>query len=212
MPVSAPKSGASARRSGREPTPTGQPPASATQAQSISPIGPRPITATVSPAETPACLDAVEAAGERLDHRRDLGRHAGRDGEEVRARDALRHEDELGVGAVEEREEVLAEGLLAAQARWARAAGGGVGSDDAAAGGGVDAAELVPERARRRPEQHGVAAAEGLQVGAVGERDLDLHEHVAVGGRLGPRHVLEPQVAGAVEDERSHGHSAPAPG
>ena len=53
-PVSAPKSGASARRSGREPTPTGQPPASATHAQSISPIGPSPITATVSPAETPA--------------------------------------------------------------------------------------------------------------------------------------------------------------
>ena len=55
------------------------------------------------------------------------------------------------------------------------------------------------------PEQHGVAAPERLQVGAVGERHLDLHEHVAVGLRLGPRHVLEPEVARAVEDERPHG-------
>ena len=160
-------------------------------------------------------LDAVEAARERLDHRRDLGRHPRRDGEEVRAGDALGDEDELGVGAVEEREEVLALGLLAARAGRARAAGGGVGGDDAAAGGDVDAAELVPERARRRPEQHGVAAAERLQVGAVGERDLDLHEHVAVVRRLGPRDVLESQVAGAVEDEGSHAcgdRLQPAPG
>ena len=74
VPVSAPKSGASACRSGREPTPTGQPPASATHAQSISPIGPSPITATVSPACDAGGVDAVQAAGERLDHRRDLRR------------------------------------------------------------------------------------------------------------------------------------------
>ena len=49
-----------------------------------------------------------------------------------------------------------------------------------------------------------MAAAESLQVGAVGERDLDLHEHVA-GAGLGTRHLLQPQVAGAVEEERSHG-------
>ena len=59
-----------------------------------------------------------------------------------------------------------------------------------------------------------MAAAERLQVGAVGERHLDLDEHVALVRRLGPRHVLEPQVAGAVEDERPHAGFAvtePAP-
>ncbi|MGH3073231.1 MAG: hypothetical protein ACRDNB_13330, partial [Gaiellaceae bacterium] len=41
-------------------------------------------------------------------------------------------------------------------------------------------------------------------VGAVGERDLDLDEHVA-GLRLRGRDLLEPEVAGAVEAQRSHG-------
>ena len=49
-----------------------------------------------------------------------------------------------------------------------------------------------------------MAAAERLQVGAVGERDLDLDEHVARAG-LGARHVLQPQVAGPVEAQRLHG-------
>ena len=48
------------------------------------------------------------------------GASAGGNGQEVRARDPLGHEQELGVGAVEEREEVLAERLLAPAARRAR--------------------------------------------------------------------------------------------
>ena len=52
-----------------------------------------------------------------------------------------------------------------------------------------------------------MAAPERLQVGAVGERDLDLDEHVALGGGSGSRHVLEPQVARPVEDERPHAGS-----
>ncbi len=47
-------------------------------------------------------------------------------------------------------------------------------------------------------------AADGLGIGAVGERDLDLDEHVARAG-LGLRHLLEAQFAGAVEEERLHG-------
>ena len=47
-------------------------------------------------------------------------------------------------------------------------------------------------------------APERLQVGAVGERDFDLDEHVAR-PRLGVRHLLQPQVAGTMEAERSHG-------
>ncbi len=48
-----------------------------------------------------------------------------------------------------------------------------------------------------------------LQVGAVGERDLDLHEHVA---RAGPRvgDVLEAQVAGAVEARALTGRTPPS--
>ena len=49
-----------------------------------------------------------------------------------------------------------------------------------------------------------MSAPEGLEVGSVRERDLDLDENVA-GTWLRPRHFLEPQVAGAVEPKRSHG-------
>ena len=47
-------------------------------------------------------------------------------------------------------------------------------------------------------------AAVGLEVGAVGERDLDLEEDVSLAGH-GVGHVLEPQVAGRMEPERPHG-------
>ena len=49
-----------------------------------------------------------------------------------------------------------------------------------------------------------MAAPERLQVGAVGERDLDADEHVAR-PRLGARHVLQAEVARAVEPQRPHG-------
>ena len=63
------------------------PPASATQAQSISPIGPAPMIATRSPALDLRTLDPAQAAREWLDHRSHLGREAARDGEEVHRRD-----------------------------------------------------------------------------------------------------------------------------
>ena len=47
-------------------------------------------------------------------------------------------------------------------------------------------------------------APERLQVGAVGEGDLDLDENVAwAGARIG--HFLDADVPGAVEDQRPHG-------
>ena len=112
VPVSAPNAGASACRSGREPTPTGRPPASAMQAQSISPIGPSPITATVSPGGTPAASTPCRqhASGSTIAASSDGS--AGGTGRRFVARDPLRDEDELAVGAVEQREEVLAERLL----------------------------------------------------------------------------------------------------
>src|SRR6478672_11976349 len=49
-----------------------------------------------------------------------------------------------------------------------------------------------------------MAAPIRLQVGAVGERELDLHEHIAA-PRLRIGDVLDAQVAGAVEARRLHG-------
>ena len=48
-----------------------------------------------------------------------------------------------------------------------------------------------------------MAAPERLEVGAVRQRDLDLHEHVP-GSGLRIRNFLEAQVAGAVEDQGPH--------
>ena len=152
----------------------------------------------------PGARDAVQAAGERLDERGDLGREAVGDGEEVAAGDPLRHEQELRVRAVQQREQALAQGLVAAPARRALPARRRVGRDHATPGRRVHPAELVTERARRRAEQHRVSPVVRLRVGAVGERDLDLDEHVA-GPRLGPGDVLEPDVARPVEDQCLHG-------
>ena len=152
----------------------------------------------------PGAVDAVQAQASGSIERGDLGREPRRDGQEVAAGDPLGDEDQLGVGAVQEREQVLAERLVAAGARGADAAGRRVRRDHPPAERDVDPAELVPERARRRAEQQRVAAVERLGVGAVGERDLDLDEHVAGAGlRIG--NVLEPEVARPVEDQRLHG-------
>ena len=159
----------------------------------------------IVPRRDAGCLDAVQAAGKRLDQGRELGGHAGRDGEEVDARDPLGHEDELCVGAVEQRQQALAQRLLAAAAACTRTARGRVGGDNPAPCGDVDAAELVAEGARRRAQQNGVAAPIRLHVRPVCQGRLDLHEHIAVGLRLGPRQLLDPEIAGAVEHERPHG-------
>ena len=49
-----------------------------------------------------------------------------------------------------------------------------------------------------------MAAPVRLQIRAVGQRDLDLHEHLAR-PRLRTRHVLDAQVARRVEPRRLHG-------
>ena len=85
---------------------------------------------------------------------------------------------------------MLAERLLTPLARRARPAGRRVGRHEPPARGDVDPADLVPERARRRSEKDGVAAAVRLEVCAVRERDLDLEKDFALGGsRVG--HLLE---------------------
>src|SRR5438445_4073136 len=134
-------------------------------------------------------LDAVQAAGERLDHRRDLRRESVWDGEEIDAGHSLRHDEPLGVRAVQE----MQVGAVAVR----------VCRDDSPAVLG-EAAELVPERSRRIAEQNGMAAPERLQVGAVRQRDLDAYEDVAVAG-LRARDVLDAYVTRGVEARRPHG-------
>ena len=149
-------------------------------------------------------LDPVKAARERLGHRSHLGCDGRGDRKEVPACDALRHEQELRVGAVQKREEVLAERLLPALAGCAGAARRRVCGDDASPRRHVDPAHLVPERAGRRVEQDRMTATVGLHVGSVRERYLDLEEDVALAGnRVG--HLVEPQVAGCMQAERPHG-------
>src|SRR5207253_428177 len=93
---------------------------------------------------------------------------------------------------------------FAARALLARAAGRRVRGDDAPAGRDVEAAELVAEGGRRLREQQRMAPAERLQIGAVRERDLDLHEHVALAGHW-IRHLLDAEISGRVEARRPHG-------
>ena len=158
----------------------------------------------MSPGLDRRLLDAVQAAGERLDERGHLGRQPGRHGQEVHTRDALGYDEQLRVRAVEQRQQLLAQRLGAAGARGARAAGRGVRSDDAPPRRDVDPAELVPERRRRLAQQQRMAAPERLHVGAVRQRHLDPDEHVA-GARLRVRHLLDADVAGAVPAQRPHG-------
>ena len=144
-------------------------------------------------------LDAAQAARERLDHRSDLGRERRRNRVQVDRGDPLGDDEPVRVGAGEELERAA---LLTARTAVARAARRGVRRDDAAT---VDeTAELVPERRRRLARQQRVPAPVRLQVGAVGERHLDLHEHVAR-ARLRPRHLLDPQITGRVETRCLHG-------
>ena len=116
--------------------------------------------------------------------------------------DALRHDDPVRVRTLEEVELAT---LLTALAAGAAPAGRTVGGDHTPAV--EDAAELMPERRRGLDREQRVAAAERLQIGPVGERELDLDEQIVVGGP-GERHLLDPQVAGAVEPRGLHGVKA----
>ena len=74
--------------------------------------------------------------------------------------------------------------------------------DDAPAGPRVDAGELPAER-RGRPVDRVAPARERLPLGAARQSDLDLEHGLAVAG-LGARHLVDAQIAGPVDAERSH--------
>ena len=121
---------------------------------------------------------------------------------EVDGGDALRHDDPVGVRSREEDELAALLSECAAGTRSTRCA---VGGDDAATVD--DPAELVPESCRRLHGENRVPATECLQVGAVGESQLHLDEHVARSW-LGPRNLLDAQVAGRVQARGLHGVNA----
>ena len=73
-----------------------------------------------------------------------------------------------------------------------------VRGDDPPARLDVDAAELVPERARQLAEQDRVPAPKGLQVGAVGQGDLT-RTSTSPGPASGRGTSSEAQVARSVE-------------
>src|SRR5262249_8347547 len=144
-------------------------------------------------------LDAAEAAGERLDERRDLRRDPGRYLVEVDGGDPLRDDDPVGIRAGEEHQ---LEALLSACTARAGAARRAVRCDNAAAVD--DAAELVAEPGGQLTGEQRMAPSERLQVGGIGERKLHLHEHLPR-ARLRPGDLLDPQVAWAVQQRRLHG-------
>ena len=182
---------ASSCRSARPPTTTGRPPASATHAQSISPIGPAPRIATVSPASTSA------RSTPRRQHASGSTSAATSDarpgGTSSRLTAAIRSGTTSQSAYAPERNSSARHCSPRAQPSHAPH-----GAEFAATTRrpSDEPAELVPERRRQRAQQHRVPAPIGLQIGAVGERDLDLHQHLPRPG-LGLRHVLDAQVARA---------------
>ena len=150
------------------------------QRTNIRPMGPSPMTATVSPGADAAFFQAAHHAGQRLDQRRILIAHMRRESRTccaatMRAGNA----DVLGVGAVVE-QQILAQIFLAALAEEALAAGRRIGRHHALARRGNFvtslahrddvAGQFVPEQGRRHDHPRVVAAAKDLDVGAAGER------------------------------------------
>ena len=156
-------------------------------------------------------VDRVHRAGERLGQGRERERQAGRQRVEVHARDPLGHEQLLREAA-EHVEQVLAQALAPARALAADAARRRVAAEHDVAGRhgahvlphGFDRArELVAEPARVRRDRR-VPALDGLDVGAAGGGGADpQHDLAAAGDRVGD--VLDPEIAGPVQDRRPHG-------
>jgi hypothetical protein len=159
----------------------------------------------------PASLDPQQGTGERLGEGRARGGQARADRDQVAGHEARGQADVLTVGAVDE-EQVLAEVGAPCAAEPALPARRRVGRHDpvalpdpghAAADRGHHPGQLVAEDGGHVGDHHRVAAPQGLDVGAAGERGL-YADHDTARLRLGHRDLLEPEVAGTVEDLRAH--------
>ena len=155
-------------------------------------------------------VERVDDAAERLGQGGDPEVEPVRHPVQVLRGDPLRHEHLLREAA-EQVLEVLAQALAPAPARPADAARRRVAAEHAVARRDVrdaladrphHARELVAEP-RRVARDRGMAARDGLHVGAAGERRADLeHDLARPGRRVG--HGLDPQVARRVQDRGPH--------
>ena len=124
---------------------------------------------------------------------------------------ARRQRDELAVGAVDE-QQVLAEIRAAGPAERAGPHGAELAATarspsrtprTPAPTAATVPANSWPKTVGTRGIITGMAAAQRLHVGAARQRRLD-PEHDLAGPRLGHRHLLVAQIAGAVKDHRAH--------
>ena len=188
----------------------GRAPSRATRAQSISPRDPPPSTATDSQGLDLGAAHGVDAASQRLGHRREVGIESRRKMVEVLGDDPRRNEHHLGE-APQEVEQVLtqAESFLAAVE--AGAARGGVRAEHPVAqvetlhslANSPDLpGELMPE-SHWVPLRRGVAPPEHLHVGSACEGRRHPEDDFARPGlRLGE--VLDPKLSGTVQERRPH--------
>ena len=165
----------------------------------MSPIGPAPRIATESPASISARSTPRRQHASGSSSAATSGARPRRHVVQVDRGDPFGHEEPI---CIRTGEELQVAALLAPGTAVAGAARRRVGGDHPAA---VDEpAELVPERRRCLSEEDRVPAPVGLQIGAVGQRDLDLHEHLP-GRGLRLRDVLDAQVARRVQVGGLHG-------
>ncbi len=181
----------------------------------IRPIGPIPMTTTVSPSIDPGLLDGAQHAGEGFDEGRLVKSDFVGQDQQVLADDPLGDLDVLGVGAVDELK-ILAEVGQVPLAEEALVARARVGRDDPHPGGEAvhpvpdfldDPGEFVAEDGRRDDHAGVESLPVHLQVGAAGQRRLDADQHFAATDARN-RYLLDPDVALPVE--HGGGHLFPA--
>ena len=181
----------------------------------MSPSGPPPMTATVSPGCGSRIFKAMHGAGQRLSQRGVLQRNVIGNVQGVLGDDARRNADELSIGAVVE-EQVVAEVFLPTLAEVALAAGSGIQRHHAAAVGKTfnslpclddGSGQLVAEEGRRHDHAGMVAAAKNFQVCSASEGGADADNQLA-GGCPGNRHIFNANILAAMQDCGLHGSLA----
>ena len=177
----------------------------------MEPIGPTPITTTVSPGAHRRIFHALHHAGQRLGQsgipiiqmRRN---HIG-----IQANDARRNLDEFRISAVIE-QQIFAEIHASAAAIEALQAGRGIrGHDalpdletlDALAHRHHIAGQFVPEQSGRHDHPRVIAAQKNLDVGAAGQGRAHAHQQI-VRPDVRNRNAFQLHVLFAVEHGREH--------
>ncbi len=162
-------------------------PASAATCRIISPSGPPPMMATVSPGCGRESSKTVHSAGQRLGQRGVFQRHMIGNMKRVLRYDARGNADELSVRSIVE-EQVVAEILLPAFAKVAVTARRGVEGDYAVARHKPTSSsarfhnrsgKLVAKQRGRHDQARMIAATKDLQVRAAGQRRAHADDQLA---------------------------------